>query len=284
MMRGLNRGMLIAMLTAASFATGCGERGVSGSSATATSSKQLPSSSAETGAPGEPLLLLAAASTKDAVEELATAFEKQTGTRVRVSAGASNALATQIASGAPANLFLSANEKWAQHVEEQELAEAVTPLLTNHLALIVPRNNPGQVRSPTDLARPRVKRVALAGENVPAGIYAQQALEALAVYELLMNAGKIVRGQEVRMTLSYVARGEADAGVVYDTDARLEKNVLVVDRFDPKTHDRIVYPLVLVKRDPRNAAARKLYGFLQSTEAATVFEKSGFQRLTGATP
>jgi molybdate transport system substrate-binding protein len=151
--------------------------------------------------------------------------------------------------------------------------------LTNYLALIVPRNNPAQVRSPTDLARPRVKRVALAGENVPAGVYAEQALGALALYELLVNANKIVRGQDVRVTLSYVARGEAEAGVVYDTDARIERNVIVVDRFDPKTYDRIVYPLVLVKRDPPHAAARKLYDFIRSAEAAAVFEKFGFVRL-----
>jgi molybdate transport system substrate-binding protein len=227
---------------------------------------------------------LAAASTKDAAEELAASFEKHTGTRVLVSAGPSNALAAQIAAGAPADLFLSANEKWAQHIQEQGLAEEVAPLLTNGLALIVPRNNPGQVKSPTELAGRRVKRVALAGENVPAGIYAEQALRELGLYDLLVGANKIVRGQDVRVTLGYVARGEAEAGIVYDTDARIEANVMVVDRFDPKLFDPIVYPLVLVKREPANPAARTLYKHLRSAEAVNVFEKFGFQRLMGGTP
>jgi molybdate transport system substrate-binding protein len=278
MFRRTNCCLLVASI--ALYLLGCGARPDGG----ADSGSNSGSAVAEDENDQESLILLAAASTKEAVEELAAIFEKQTGTRVRVSAGPSNALATQIAAGAPADLFLSANEKWGQHVKEQGLAEDVIPLLTNGLALIVPRNNPAQVQSPTDLAGRRVKRVALAGENVPAGIYAQQALHELAIFDLLVGANKIVRGQDVRIVLSYVARGEADAGVVYDTDARIEKNVIVVDRFDPKTYDPIVYPLVLVKREQANPAARKLYDFFRSPEAGAVFEKFGFQRLMGGTP
>jgi molybdate transport system substrate-binding protein len=207
--------LLVAAIVA--FTAGCGERrgdaSNSGSSRGAGSADRSSSEIAAGDKDGEPLILLAAASTKDAVEELAASFEKQTGTRVRVSAGPSNALATQITAGAPADLFLSANEKWAAHISEQGLAEEVTPLLTNGLVLIVPRDNPAQVKSPSDLAGQGVKRVALAGENVPAGIYAEQALRELAIYDLLIGANKIVRGQDLRFTLSYVARGEADAGI-----------------------------------------------------------------------
>jgi molybdate transport system substrate-binding protein len=228
---------------------------------------------------------LAAASTKDAAEALAASFEKQSGVRVLVSAGPSNALATQISSGAPADLFLSANEKWSQYVKEQGLSDEVTPLLTNDLVLIVPRDNPGEIRTAADLLGPRVKRVALAGENVPAGIYAEQALRAMKLYEPLVERNRFVRGQDVRITLSYVARGEAEAGVVYDTDARIDSAVQVVDKFDPKFYDRIVYPLVLVKRERTNPAARTLYEYLCSTDAAIVFEQHGFQRVTlGGTP
>jgi molybdate transport system substrate-binding protein len=257
---------------------GCGARpdGVADSSR-----KRAPAGVAQDENLGEPLILLAAASTKDAVEELAALFEKQTGTRVLVSSGPSNALATQITAGAPADLFLPANEKWALYVKEQGLAAEATPLLTNGLALIVPRGNRAQVRSPTDLAGRRVKRVALAGENVPAGIYAEQALRELGLYDLLIEADKIVRGQDARVTLSYVARGEVEAGIVYDTDARIEKNVIVVDRFDPKSYDPIVYALVQIKRERANPAAQKLFEFFCSAEAATVFERFGFQRMLG---
>lgn len=260
---------------------GCGARSDDG---VESSHKSASASVAEDENRGEPLILLAAASTKNAVEELAASFEKQTGTRVLVSTGPSNALAAQIASGAPADLFLSANEKWSEHIQEQGLAEEVTPLLTNGLALIVPRDNPGQVKSPTELPSRRVKRVALAGENVPAGIYAEQALRDLGLYDLLVEANKIVRGQDVRVTLNYVARGEADAGIVYDTDARIEANVIVVDRFDPKSYDPIVYPLVLIKRERSGADARKLYEYFRSPESAKTFEKYGLQSLMGGTP
>ncbi len=226
------------------------------------------------------LVMLAAASTKDAVEELAVEFEQQSGTRVRVSAGSSNALAAQIISGAPADLFLSANAKWAEYVAEKGLAESAAPLLMNDLVLIVPRDNPSNVQTPADLVEPRVKRVALAGENVPAGVYAEQALRAMKLYEPLIDGKKIVRGQDVRVTLSYVERGEADAGIVYSSDAKVAKAIAVVARFDPKTYDQIVYPLVLVKRDQPSAESRKLYDFLRSPEAAAVFEKFGFERIT----
>jgi molybdate transport system substrate-binding protein len=280
MLRRTNCRLFVASV--AIYLLGCGARPDDGVDS---SRKSASAGAAEDENRGEPLILLAAASTKYAVEELAANFQKQTGTRVLVSAGPSNALAAQIASGAPADLFLSANEKWTEYVQQQGLAEEVRPLLTNGLALIVPRNNPGRVKSPTELANRRVKRVALAGENVPAGIYAEQALRDLGLYDMLVGANKIIRGQDVRGALGYVARGEAEAGIVYDTDARSEANVIVVDRFDPKSYDSIVYPLVLIKREQPSAAARKLYEYFRSAEAAVVFEKFGFQRVEpGGTP
>jgi molybdate transport system substrate-binding protein len=252
---------------------GCGER----QGTTPGNGSERSANMAQDDLPTTPLVFLTAASTKDAVEELAEKFERQTGARIRISAGPSNALASQIAAGAPADLFLSANEQWADYLEKKGAAEAVTPLLTNDLVLIVPRDNPANVRSPADLVGPRVQRVALAGDNVPAGIYARQALGALGLYEKLVQAKKIVRGQDVRVTLGYVARGEAEAGVVYATDARISDDVAIVDRFDPETYDRIVYPLILVKRDRANPMARKLYDFARSSVAAAIFENLGFK-------
>jgi molybdate transport system substrate-binding protein len=229
--------------------------------------------------PARPLLLLAAASTKDAVEHIASEFERQTGTSVRVSAGPTNALANQIVLGAPADLFLSANEQWAKHVAENGLSEAITPLLTNKLVLVVPADNPAKVKTPADLAESRVKRIALAGENVPAGIYAEQALRAIELYGPLVDGKKIVRGQDVRITLGYVERAEVDVGIVYATDAKIARQVAVVSQFDPKTYEPMVYPLVLVKRDQPDAQARKLYEFMRSSGARAVFEKFGFESI-----
>jgi molybdate transport system substrate-binding protein len=261
----MRRGVVFAMLVFA--LAGCGKEREGGVS--------MPNDYA-----AEPLVILAAASTKDAVEELAVQFERQTGTRVRVSAGPSNALATQIVSGAPADLFLSANEEWAEHVAKQGLAEATAPLLTNRLVLIVPLDNPSNINAPADLAESRVKRIALTGENVPAGMYAEQSLRAMKLYEPLSGGKKIVRGQDVRSTLGYVERGEVDAGIVYSTDAKIGRRVAIASEFDPQTYDQIVYPLVLVKRDRTKAAAGKLYEFMRSPEAAAIFEKFGFERIS----
>jgi molybdate transport system substrate-binding protein len=168
----------------------------------------------------KPIVVSAAASTKELVEELAKEFRTAAGTEVKVNAGPSNALASQILAGAPADLFISANQQWADEVEKAGKAVSAVRLLTNQLVIVVPRGNPGEVHEPQDLLADKVKKIALAGEKVPAGMYAQQALTKLELLQPLMDAEKIVRGQDVRSALSYVERGEAEAGIVYSTDVR----------------------------------------------------------------
>ncbi len=228
------------------------------------------------GSAGAGVLLLAAASAIDAATELAAAFEKKTGVRVRVSTGASNALAAQIIAGVPGEVFLSANPKWAGAVEEKGLALESRPLLTNRLVIVVPKGNPAGVASPADLLGAKVRRVALAGEKVPAGMYAEQALRHAKVYDRLLKDNRIARGQDVRVALRYVETGEAEAGVVYATDARSSGKVVVVSTFPPESHEQVVYPLVLLKSSGDAATGRKLFNFLTSPEALAVFEKHGF--------
>ncbi|HZL88862.1 MAG TPA: molybdate ABC transporter substrate-binding protein [Pirellulaceae bacterium] len=225
-----------------------------------------------------------AASTSDAMTELARQFEKQAGCEVRVNSGPSNALANQIIAGAPADLFLSANRKLASEVEKAGQSKNAVPLLTNKLVLIVPKGNPAHVNEPADLLKAEVKRVALAGENVPAGMYAQQALTKLKVYDELVQANKIARGQDVRSTLAYVERGEAEAGIVYSTDLLAAKNVEAVDEFDPHTHEEIAYVLVLLKHDDENGAAKEFYDFLASKNAEVIWQKYGFERIAEKSP
>jgi len=223
-----------------------------------------------------PVLILTAASTRDAVQEIAADFTRQTGVAVQVSPEDSGKLATQIVHGAPADLFLSANEKWADYVRDQGLALEMKPLLGNNLVLIVPRGNPARVHVPEDLTGAAVKRVALAGPTVPAGIYARQALTNLKLLPELEKQNKIATGENVRVTLTYVERGEAEAGIVYGSDARLTDRVEVVYTFAASTHGPIVYPLVLLKAADKNAAARRFYDYLQGPFAARVFEHYGF--------
>lgn len=231
---------------------------------------------AATQAGGDEVTALVAASTTDAVKELADRFQKRHGTKVKISPGPSNQLATQIINGAPADVFLSANPKWAAAVTAEGLSLAHRDLLTNGLVIVVPKGNPAGAKGPADLAGGRVRRVALAGENVPAGTYAEQALKAAGIYQALVDGKKLARGHDVRATLAYVERGEAEAGVVYSTDAAISKAVETVFTFDPSSHEKIVYPRVLLKDAERNDPARRFYDYLGSPEAAEVFRKYGF--------
>jgi molybdate transport system substrate-binding protein len=225
------------------------------------------------------VIVSAAASAKDLIEELAKEFGRTSPTEVKVNAGPSNALASQILAGAPADLFLSANQQWADEIEKASHAIDKVRLLTNGLVIVVPKGNPGEVHEPTDLLSEKVKKVALAGEKVPAGMYAEQALTKLDLFRPLMQDQKIVRGQDVRNALSFVERGEAEAGIVYSTDVRISPNVVTAHEFDASLHGEIVYVLVLLENVDNRSAARKFYEFLQSPDTNKVYEQFGFTRL-----
>jgi molybdate transport system substrate-binding protein len=229
----------------------------------------------------EPVRILVAASTKDAVEDIAALYTRDTGVAVKVVAESSSKLATQIVHDAPADLFLSANDKWAAYVKEKGYAHTAWPLLTNNLVLIVPKGNPAHISKPADLAGTSVQHVALAGPVVPAGIYGRQALKKLGLLDTLEKGKKIVAGDDVRVTLTFVERGEVEAGLVYDTDARITDKVEVVHTFDSSTHEPIRYPLVLLQAGQEKASARKLFEFMQSAQAAEVFKRHGFTPLPG---
>src|SRR5947209_8058018 len=219
-----------------------------------------------------PVLVFVATSTRDAVQEIATSFTEKSGVEVRISADASSRLATQIVRDAPADLFLSANDEWAEFVHHKGYAAEVRPLLGNALVLVVPEDNPARVAGPKDLTGSAVRRLALAGPTVPAGKYARQALEKLGLWDNLERQKKVVSGDDVRVALAYVERGEAEAGIVYATDARITGKVQQVYAFDPSTHDPVRYPLVLLETGREKEGVRKFYEFLQSSRAAKVFE------------
>jgi molybdate transport system substrate-binding protein len=244
--------------------------------------KQSPSSEAAGGARAvqkETIVVSAAASTREVVESLCKQFCETNGVEVHVNTGASNNLANQILAGAPADLFLSASEKWAIEIEKANVAEAAARLLTNDLVIAVPKGNRANVHEPGDLLKDEVKKLAVAGENVPAGMYADQSLTRLALLKRLVEAGKIVRGADVRATMSYIERGEVEAGIVYSTDIRSTRDVEAVYKFDPKLHDEIVYVLVLLKHGSHIPSTRKLYDFLQSPMTEKAFRDFGFRRL-----
>jgi molybdate transport system substrate-binding protein len=242
-------------------------------------SNQTSSTSPNPAVDREDLVVSAAASTKDLIEALAQKFSAKTGTEVKVNAGPSNGLANQIIAGAPVDLFLSANQQWADEVKTSGNAHEMARLLTNRLVIVVPADNPGGVTEPKDLLSDRVQKVALAGEKVPAGIYAGQALAKLGILDELEAAKKIVRGQDVRFTLSYVERAEAEAGIVYSSDVAAATGVKIAHEFDASLHDEIVYVLVLLKHASDKPKAQELYQFLQSRNADSTYAEFGFSRL-----
>jgi molybdate transport system substrate-binding protein len=150
-------------------------------------------------------------------------------------------------------------------------------LLSNRLVIVVPRSNPARVTVPEDLLSGRVRRVALAGEKTPAGIYAEQALRKYGVYDRMIAANRIARGAHVRLTLGFVLAGEAEAGVVYATDARAAgKHLEVVFTFPEDAHQPIIYSLVLLKSSKIHDASRRVYDYLRSAQAHAVFKQHGF--------
>lgn len=235
-----------------------------------------------TGTGNTTVLCLNAASTKDVLKELGDAFAKTTGITVKFSPEDSSKLANQIAEGAPADVFLSANEKWADFVKDKGLAAETKPLLGNTLVMVTPKGNVAKVGTPDDLQKATVKRIAIAGPTVPAGIYAKASLSTLKLWDDLEKAKKITPSENVRGTLAFVERGEAEAGIVYATDAKVSEKVEVVYTFDAATHPKIVYPLVLLKKGAANPNAKKWFDYLQSKEAADTFRKAGFTSIAGS--
>jgi molybdate transport system substrate-binding protein len=238
---------------------------------------RTPNAKPQTSETQSPVTILTAASASDVITQIGADFTKETGVKVVVVSGASNALATQILSGAPADLFLSANLEWAKKVADNGYAASSKPLLGNDLVLIVPDKNPGNIASPSDLQKADVHNISLAGENVPCGKYARQALENLKIYDELIGQSKIVRGQDVRAALAFVEQAEAEAGVVYSTDAKMSSKVKVVHAFDPKTYEPIVYPLVLLKEGEKNPSAVKFQSWLMNAQSKNTYLKYGFK-------
>jgi molybdate transport system substrate-binding protein len=225
------------------------------------------------------LTTFAAASMKNAVDDINAAFTKATGIKVVSSYAASSALAKQIESGAPADLFASADLKWMDYVETKKLVKDGTRvnLLGNRLVLIAPKDSKiGNVTIGPgfDLAK-------LAGDGriatgdvraVPVGKYAKAALETLGAWTAAQP--KFAMAENVRAALTLVGRGEAPLGIVYETDAKVEPNVKIVGHFPEDSHPPIIYPVVLTANAKPDAM--KYLSFMRSNLAKTIFETYGF--------
>jgi len=235
---------------------------------------------AGTAAYAQGVTVFAAASLTDAMGEIARVYGARSGTAIRSAFAGSSTLARQIESGAPADLFFSADEEWMDYLDRRARLEPGTRIarLGNRLVLVAPAGSSFRVtlHKGADL-RPMLGtsgRLATGDPaSVPAGRYAQQALVSLGLWETV--GPRIARAENVRVALAYVERGEAPLGIVYSTDAAAAKGVRVVGEFPPGTHAPISYPLALVA-GRATPAARDLRAFLLGEEAGTVFRKHGF--------
>jgi len=223
--------------------------------------------------------VFAAASLKEAMDDQAREFERETGNKVIVSYGASNALSKQIEAGAPADLFISADLDWMDYVGQRGLVapSARFDLLRNTLVLIAPAASSSPLKIAPDFGLAAAlgnEKLAMANpDSVPAGKYGKAALEKLGVWPSV--EAKVARAENVRAALALVSRGEAPFGIVYRTDAIADKGVRVVDTFPPGTYPPIVYPAALLSAS-KSTAAKSLLDHLRSAPARPVWEKYGF--------
>lgn len=224
-------------------------------------------------------LVLAAASLQESLGAAADAWARRGHPRPVISFAASSALARQIESGAPADMFVSADEVWMDYLAARKLLRGGTrvPLLTNRLVLVAPAGSKLRltIGRGFPLARALGKgRLAMADPDaVPAGKYGRQALTRLGVWHSVKS--RIARAENVRAALAFVARGEAPLGIVYATDARAEPGVRVVGTFPAASHAPITYPVALLARSTsRDAEAFRRY--LVSPQGKAIFRRFGF--------
>lgn len=222
-----------------------------------------------------------AASLTDSLQRLGAEFTKDTGVPVKLSFAASSALARQIEAGAPADIFVSADAEWMDYLEQRGLIQKSSRhnLLGNRLALVAPADSKLVLKIAPHFAL----RAALGDQRlatgdpdaVPVGRYAREALTSLGVWGELSD--RLVRAENVRSALMFVARGEVPLGIVYETDAKIDPKVRIVDLFPESSHAPIVYPVALTATASKDAA--RFTAYLRAAPAKVVFESFGFKVL-----
>lgn len=221
------------------------------------------------------LVIYAAASTTSAVNEIIDEFYKISGAKAVAAYASSGTLAKQVANGAPADIFISANAKWMKWLVDKDKVHAPEPLLTNRLALI--GNEKSANLDISGLGKAFVNnRFSMADpEHSPAGRYAKKALESLNIWDSSKKSA--TRMQTVRAALALVERNAVSYGIVYSSDVYGSKSAKILSLFDEKLHGAIRYPFAMAKRKS-STKALELYNFMKSDKGMMIFEKYGFQR------
>jgi molybdate transport system substrate-binding protein len=226
------------------------------------------------------LVVYAAASLTDVMQEIASLYEKQSGDKLVFNFNASSVLVRQIQEGAPADLFFSADEAKMDTLEKAGLLASGTreDLLGNTLVIVVPSDSNLQIRAADDLTKPEVRNIAVAEpSSVPVGIYTKAYFTQLGLWDKVLP--KIVPTENVRASLAAVESGNVEAATVYHTDAAISKKVKIACEVPPNKGPKITYPVAVLKESENPDAAKKLLAFLGSAEVRALFEKYGFSVL-----
>jgi molybdate transport system substrate-binding protein len=226
----------------------------------------------------KPVLVVGAASSlRDALEEIRPAFERSQGARLTITTAASGRLAAQIRAGAPIDVFLTARSSLLEAMARDNLIAARQDFAANTLVVIVPAASPMALEDLAGLAAARYARIGIGQPGyVPAGHYAKAALKTAGVYAAL--APRFVFGEHVRQVLLYVARGEVDAALVYRTDAVRSDRVRVALEVPALADDPITYSAGVTRSSTHPVLARAFLKFLAGSEAGAVLEKHGFEK------
>lgn len=224
----------------------------------------------------EELRLSVNASMAEVVKELGAVFSSDTPqVRLLPNFASSGALAQQLAAGAPADIFISANQEWMTFTVEQGVvaADSIRTLAYNRLVVAGrPRDGVEQL---SDLSA--LQRIVIGSpESSPAGRYAQQALDQVGLYEPLLAAGKLILAKDVRQAVLYADRGEVDAAIIYATDARLGRRTEIFFEVPKELYPPILYPIGLTVSGQEKATALKFMEFLSSDSARAIFLRYGF--------
>lgn len=224
----------------------------------------------------EKVTIFAASSLKDVLEDIVQDFNLlEDAIDIRVSLASSGVLARQIFRGAPADIYISANQSWMNYLVDQRLVgtDQIIPLISNSLVVVAHNGSDTMTDWQKLLERDRFAMGDPA--HVPAGIYAKQALQMNNTWQNLRR--NAVFGENIRLSLRLVERGDVGAAILYKSDAELTKNVAIIHEFDGRSHDPIIYPMVLLK--PDNNSANRFFEYLKSAPAKAVFRRFGFTAL-----
>jgi molybdate transport system substrate-binding protein len=231
----------------------------------------------------EPITVFAAASLTDVLQAIGDDYKAKTGQEVRFSFASSSTLARQIEAGGPAQIYASANEQWMDYLEKRGLIETGTRVspISNQLVLIAPTDsklNDVAISAKLDLMGllGADGRISLGNpDSVPAGIYAKEALQSLGLWAFAEP--RLAPAENVRAALAHVERGETPLGIVYATDAKIDKKVKILGTFPAGSHKSITYPFAIMKGDA-SPAVKAFFSYLTGPDVLAVYQKYGFAR------